>query len=200
MRNTLILLAGYPGTGKSFLSNLIIEKFPTIQLLSPDIIKEKNWDQFGFNNFDEKEALIAKSWKDYFKEMEELFLLEISVISDYPFSDKQKNQIEFLSSQYNYQVITIRLIADLDVLFKRQKKRDLDESRHLGHISKQYHKGITIKHDEANNLLDYEEFIHRCSTRGYDTFSLGILFEVDVSDFNKVNYSQLLVELGRLIN
>lgn len=199
MQNTLILLAGYPGTGKSFLANLIMERFPKVHLLSPDSIKESNWDQFGFNNLDEKEILIAKSWQDYFKEMESLFRSQISIISDYPFSDKQKSQIEFLTSQYNYQVITIRLTADLDVLFERQKHRDLG-NRHLGHILKQYHKGIDIQHDQADNLVNYEEFIRRCTTRGYGTFSLGILFEIDVTDFSTVDYSQLLIELDELIN
>lgn len=198
MQNTLILLAGYPGTGKTFLANLIMERLPKIHLLSPDSIKESNWDQFGFNNLDEKETLIAKSWQDYFKEMENLFRSQVSIISDYPFSDKQKGQIEFLTDQYGYQVITIRLIADLDVLFERQKSRDLGD-RHLGHILKQYHKGIGVQHDQADNLVNYEEFIQRCITRGYDTFSLGILFEIDVTDFSTVNYTQLLIELEKLI-
>lgn len=47
----------------------------------------------------------------------------------------------------------------------------------------------------ADNLLNYEEFIKRCTTRGYDTFELGTLYEVDVSDFTKVNYSMLLEDI-----
>lgn len=200
MKKTLILLAGYPGTGKSYLANLILEKFPSIQFLSPDELKEKNWDQYGFNNLAEKETLIQKSWEEYYQIMSEKFQQSISLISDYPFSGKQKEKLRRLTDQSGYQVITIRLIAELDVLYERQKLRDLDHSRHLGHILLRYHKeNVTINHKSADKLVDYQEFIKRCTTRGYGEFSLGELIEVDVTDFSLVDYDQLLIELEKLL-
>lgn len=198
MKKSLILLAGFPGTGKSYLANLIIEKFSSIKLLSPDSIKEKNWDLYGFNNLNEKEELIQRSWKEYYQEMEEEFRQGKSVLSDYPFSEKQRDKLDQLTRKFNYQVITIRLIADLDVLFARQKKRDLDDTRHLGHILTSYHKNDSIiSRENADNLLDYKEFIRRCTTRGYDKFSLGTLYKLDVTDFSKVNYDLLLLNLEK---
>lgn len=198
MKKALILLAGFPGTGKSYLANLIIEKFSSIKLLSPDSIKEKNWDLYGFNNLNEKEELIQRSWKEYYQEMEEEFRQGKSVLSDYPFSEKQRDKLDQLTRKFNYQVITIRLIADLDVLFARQKKRDLDDTRHLGHILTSYHKNDSIiSRENADNLLDYKEFIRRCTTRGYDKFSLGTLYKLDVTDFSKVNYDLLLLNLEK---
>ncbi|WLT00192.1 AAA family ATPase [Lactobacillus helsingborgensis] len=198
MKKSLILLAGFPGTGKSYLANLIIEKFSSIKLLSPDSIKEKNWDLYGFNNLNEKEELIQRSWKEYYQEMEEEFRQGKSVLSDYPFSEKQRDKLDQLTRKFNYQVITIRLIADLDVLFARQKKRDLDDTRHLGHILTSYHKNDSIiSRENADNLLDYKEFISRCTTRGYDKFSLGTLYKLDVTDFSKVNYNLLLLNLEK---
>ena len=200
MKKTLILLAGYPGTGKSYLANLILEKFPSLQFLSPDEMKEKNWDRYGFNDLAEKELLIEKSWQDYYQELEALFQQEISLISDYPFSEKQKERLLQLTQQYDYQVVTIRLVADLDVLYERQKIRDLDHSRHLGHILLSYHKETTkLSHQEADNLVDYEEFIKRCTTRGYGDFSLGNLIELDVTDFSLVDYDQLLREIEAIL-
>lgn len=199
MKQSLILLAGYPGTGKSYLMNQIVAKFLEIQILSPDELKEKNWDLVGFDTFEEKEVLIQKSWDEYYQIMEEKFQKGYSLISDYPFSEKQRSKLEMISDKYQIQVITIRLIADLDVLFERQKLRDLDTTRHLGHILKSYHKnGATITHQQADNLLSYEEFISRCTTRGYGEFSLGKLIEVDVSDFSKVDYEELLLEIQNL--
>lgn len=200
MKKTLILLAGYPGTGKSYLANLILEKFPSLQFLSPDEMKERNWDRYGFNDLAEKELLIEKSWQDYYQELEALFQQEISLISDYPFSEKQKERLLQLTQQYAYQVVTIRLVADLDVLYERQKIRDLDHSRHLGHILLSYHKETTkLSHQEADNLVDYEEFIKRCTTRGYGEFSLGTLIELDVTDFSLVDYDQLLSEVAVML-
>lgn len=198
MKKSLILLAGFPGTGKSYLANLIIEKFSSIKLLSPDSIKEKNWDLYGFNNLNEKEELIQRSWKEYYQEMEEEFRQGKSILSDYPFSEKQRDKLDQLTRKFNYQVITIRLIADLDVLFARQRKRDLDDTRHLGHILTSYHKNDSIiSRENADNLLDYKEFIRRCTTRGYDKFSLGTLYKLDVTDFSKVNYDLLLLNLEK---
>lgn len=50
MLQTLILLAGYPGTGKSYLAKLLMKRFSGFEMLSPDEIKEEFWDAYGFRN------------------------------------------------------------------------------------------------------------------------------------------------------
>ena len=37
--------------------------------------------------------------------------------------------------------LTIRLVADFEILWNRRKKRDLEKSRHLSHIMTHYHNG-----------------------------------------------------------
>ncbi|MCR1900009.1 AAA family ATPase [Irregularibacter muris] len=193
MKQTILLIAGYPGTGKTYLANLIRKEIPELQILSPDKFKEKNWDLYGFKDLEEKERLNQKSWDEYFTSMEECFKQKNSIISDYPFSNKQKKIIGALADFYEYQIITIRLTADLDVLFSRQGNRDRDGTRNLGHIVKSYHKeDRQQKHAKADNLLTYDEFIHRCTTRGYNDFHLGKLYEIDVSDFAKVDYIEII--------
>lgn len=192
MKQTLILLAGYPGTGKSYLANKIMEMYSTIHLCSPDEIKEAYWDAYGFDTQEEKALLIQKSWETYYQQLEVLFQNGHSVISDYPFSDKQKMELQSRTEHLHIQVMTIRLVGNIPILFERQKKRDLDSRRHLGHILTSYHKNVVVDHALADNLLDYEEFYKRCTTRGYGEFSLGKTIEVDVSDFTKVNYTCIL--------
>lgn len=192
MKQTLLLLAGYPGTGKSFLANMIMNKISAFVLCSPDDIKETYWDAYGFQSLNEKENLISRSWVTYYQQLECYFVDNKSVISDYPFSEKQKNKLNELTSINKVQIMTIRLVGDITTLFERQKKRDIESTRHLGHISLQYHKGMQLNHEEADNLLDYEEFNKRCTTRGYGEFALGETIEIDVSDFSCVDYSLLL--------
>ena len=127
MKQTLILLAGYPGTGKSYLAELLMKQFTGFEILSPDEIKEEFWDAYGFRNEQEKEELIQKSWVEYYHRMEWKFTRGISLLSDYPFSYKQHDQLQEVCDKHHVQIITIRMIADLDVLFERQKKRDLKE-------------------------------------------------------------------------
>ena len=200
MKQTLILLAGYPGTGKSYLAELLMKQFTGFEILSPDEIKEEVWDAYGFRNEQEKEELIQKSWVEYYHRMEWKFTRGISLLSDYPFSHKQHDQLQEVCDKHHVQIITIRMIADLDVLFERQKKRDLDASRHLGHIVKKYHKGICLKcHEEADNLLDYDEFIQRCTCRGYGTFALGTTLQLDVTDFATAPYGELMIRINELL-
>ena len=200
MKQTLILLAGYPGTGKSYLAELLMKQFTGVEILSPDEIKEEFWDAYGFRNEQEKEELIQKSWVEYYHRMEWKFTRGISLLSDYPFSYKQHDQLQEVCDKHHVQIITIRMIADLDVLFERQKKRDLDASRHLGHILKEYHKGIQLtSHEEADNLLDYDEFIQRCTCRGYGTFALGTTLQLDVTDFATAPYDELMIRINELL-
>lgn len=200
MKQTLILLAGYPGTGKSYLAELLMKQFTGFEILSPDEIKEEFWDAYGFRNEQEKEELIQKSWVEYYHRMEWKFTRGISLLSDYPFSHKQHDQLQEVCDKHHVQIITIRMIADLDVLFERQKKRDLDASRHLGHIVKKYHKGICLKcHEEADNLLDYDEFIQRCTCRGYGTFALGTTLQLDMTDFATAPYGELMIRINELL-
>ena len=196
MNKTLILLAGYPGTGKTYLCNTILKWKNCFVVVSPDDIKEKFWDELGFNNLEEKGKTIQLSWDYYYTKMKEIMQGGASVISDYPFSEKQKPKIALLSEQYGYQIVTIRLTGDLEVLFERQKKRDIDPHRHLGHILTCYHYGEQIKNrSKADGLLDYNEFIKRCRTRGYGNFELGHVIEMDMTDFGSVDYAGLLQKL-----
>jgi len=61
MKKTLVLLAGYPGTGKSYLCSMILKMENRFFVLSPDEIKEKFWDEYGFDNETEKQNDIAMS-------------------------------------------------------------------------------------------------------------------------------------------
>lgn len=200
MKKTIILVAGYPGTGKSYLCNHIIKKEKGFILISQDDIKERLFDEIGYDNLEEKEDIVHKSWEQYYKKIEKEMKEGKLLISDYPFSSKQKPYLDALCSQFAYQVITIRLVADLDILYERQRLRDLDPTRHLSHIVSNYHIGDTLEDRSlGDGLLSHDEFMHRCKTRGYGTFQIGYVFEVDVSDYAKVKYDELLCDVEKLL-
>ena len=189
----MVLITGYPGTGKTYLSNIICQKIPRFSSISIDGIKERTWDQYGYDSEDQKKHLNKLSLQHFFTELETLMLNGADVISDYPFSQKQAPWLQKLSERYGYTVLTIRLVADFDTLFERQAKRDLDDGRHLGHVLSRYHLGDNIQdRSQADSLLDYDEFIERCTKRGYGEFQMGKLIQLDVSDFTKIDYAELL--------
>ena len=91
-------------------------------------------------------------------------------------------------------------MADLDILYERQRARDLDETRHPGHIAGSYHKGdILQSRDDQPCMVGYEEFINRCTNRGYGTFALGMVFELNVTDFSRTDYPALMQKLNRIL-
>lgn len=192
MKKTLVLLAGYPGTGKSYFCERILEKWHA-RLISQDEIKEALWDEVGFDDEQGKEETTNQSRQLYYQQMENGMQEGENIISEYPFSDKQKKIFEKWVVKYGYQVLTIRLVGELSILFERQKKRDLSTTRHLGHMMTHYHKGdILLDRSKADLLVDYDEFMKRCTTRGYGEFQMGELIEVDVSDFTKVDYEGIV--------
>lgn len=84
-------------------------------------MKEYYCDMYGYRNLEEKQKIEKIAWAKYFEIMEQQMQVGSNIMSDYPFSQKQKPHIQQLVERYSYEVVTIRLIADLDVLFERQK-------------------------------------------------------------------------------
>lgn len=199
MKKTLLLLAGYPGTGKTYFADMVIQQHPEFHLHSQDVIKEHFFDTYGFANIDEKKAVVTKAREYYYQKMEYYMQQGKSIISDYPFSYKQKPIFERLSVKYNYQVITVRFIGDTKIIYNRQRNRDLDASRHVGHMASKYYKGDRQENrSSAGDLIPYEKFLARGKDRGYETFALGHVIDVDTTDFSKVDYESILETIAKL--
>lgn len=200
MGKTIILLAGYPATGKSYFCNKIREQYPQFRVISQDAIKERLWDEYGFDSVEEKTALEMQSWEMFYEKMNRQMKEGEHLISAYPFSEKQRRRLGTIAEKNGYQVITIRLTGDIDVLYERSRKRDLSPSRHLGHLMAHYHKGDVLEDREgADMLVTYDIFRQRCLDRGYDKFELGHLIEVDVTSYDKIDYPGILGRVGEIM-
>ncbi|MCC3236869.1 ATP-binding protein [Pediococcus acidilactici] len=114
MRKTLLLLAGSPGTGKTYLDNLIRKEIPGFKESSIDVFKEKLYDNYGFDDLKERTQLDNKAYELFYKEVAKLMEETKSIISDYPFSFRQRDTLKRLADRYEFQIITITLVADLD--------------------------------------------------------------------------------------
>lgn len=199
-RRTLILVAGLPGTGKSHLGERIRSRFAGCREVSLDAIKEELWDAEGFEGPKEKEALNARALKLFRERIDRAMRDATVVLSDYPFSAKQGPALAALCRARGFTPVTVRLVADLDVLYTRQRNRDLDASRHPGHVLTRYRPGETVPvRTEADGLLTRQEFHRRCTTRGYDAFVLGELLEVDTTDLDAVDHDGILTWLAEHI-
>ena len=48
-------------------------------------------------------------------------------------------------------------------------------------------------------LVTYDIFRQRCLDRGYDKFELGHLIEVDVTNYDKIDYPGILGRVGEIM-
>ena len=200
MKKYLILLAGPPATGKSYLSRLICQALPETYTVSPDELKENLADNIGYNTLEEKVELEKVVW-DYYYQALELYMKigKQFILTEYPFSYKQKPILEKLSTKYKYDIITIRLVCDFETLWNRRIQRDLSEDRHLSYILSHYHYGDTLEdRTAADQLITKEEFAEIIQARNYNHFEMGKLYEVDVTDYSKVDYGPIIEELKEL--
>lgn len=200
MKKYLILLAGPPATGKSYLSRLICQALPETYTVSPDELKENLADNIGYNSLQEKVELEKVVW-DYYYQALELYMKigKQFILTEYPFSYKQKPILEKLSTKYQYDIITIRLVCDFETLWNRRIQRDLSEDRHLSYILSHYHYGDTLKdRSAADQLITKEEFAEIIQARDYNHFEMGKLYEVDVTDYSKVDYQPIIEALKLL--
>ncbi|MBP2098647.1 AAA family ATPase [Enterococcus rivorum] len=197
MKRTLLLLAGPPATGKTYLISKMRRVIPDFFLITPDEIKEMYADRFGFDNLKEKADLELEVWQFYYSILDQYMTAGKKVIvTEYPFSEKQKPKLKILAERHDYQVITIRLVADFDVLWQRRQLRDQEQERHLSHIMSHYQAGdCLLERAKADNHISKADFAEIIAKRKYNEFQLGELFEVEVSDFSKVNYEELLEQI-----
>ena len=200
MKKYLILLAGPPATGKSYLSRLICQALPETYTVSPDELKENLADNIGYNTLEEKVELEKVVW-DYYYQALELYMKigKQFILTEYPFSYKQKPILEKLTTEYKYDIITIRLVCDFETLWNRRIQRDLSEDRHLSYILSHYHYGDTCRNrSAADQLITKEEFAEIIQARDYNHFEMGKLYEVDVTDYSNVDYEPIIEELKEL--
>ena len=200
MKKYLILLAGPPATGKSYLSRLICQALPETYTVSPDELKENLADNIGYNSLEEKVELEKVVW-DYYYQALELYMKigKQFILTEYPFSYKQKPILEKLSTKYKYDIITIRLVCNFEILWNRRIQRDLSEDRHLSYILSHYHYGDTCRNrSAADQLITKEEFAEIIQARDYNHFEMGKLYEVDVTDYSNVDYEPIIEELKEL--
>ncbi|MCY1029185.1 AAA family ATPase, partial [Mammaliicoccus sciuri] len=177
----ILILAGPPGTGKTYLANQIMKANANWHILSYDDIKERYFDKYGFNNLSEKAALGEKAWKAFYLQLDDLFHHSKKIIIDYPFSYKQEDTLTRMIAQYQYKPKTLILYGDMHELYKRQKERDLDDSRHIGHIVTRYKNGDFP--NTPDDLDDFEQFKSRCEDRQYDHFHIGNYKRINVTHF-----------------
>ncbi|NBK90643.1 kinase [bacterium 1XD21-13] len=192
----MIIVTGGPGTGKSYTAAKIEECIEGLEKLSFDGVKEKNWDTFGFDNKKQKTALNEFSLEEFYLHVRKAMRNSKTLLLEYPFYQYHKPRLQELAEEYGYHVITVYLYGDTQTVYQRSVKRDHGGKRHPGHLTDRYHiedqtgGGPTA----VDAIPDYEGFCKWMRERNYD-IRLGHTIAVDVTDFTKINYDEIIEEI-----
>jgi hypothetical protein len=151
-------------------------------------MKERYFDCYGFDSLLEREKLNMRSLEAFYEEMNAEMSRKISLVVEYPFCKKHETRLNELVDQNEYHALTIELVGNPYVLWKRSIARDGNAcDRHPGHLYCKYHLGVIPKSEDYIPKMKYEEFIRQGEQKNYH-ISVGSHLDVDVTDFSAIDY------------
>ena len=179
---TLVVVTGPPATGKTALSRRLASDL-RLPLLARDALKEILFDTLGWSDRAWSRRLGATSYELLFHAAELLMRGGGPFILESNFRHEPNSaRIAALAQRYSYQPFQIRCYADPAAILERMLRRSGSGERHPGHV-------------EADLMLTPADVPARLGPLDIG----GHIFEVDTTDFARVDYSRLFGEVARLV-
>jgi adenylate kinase family enzyme len=182
MRNKIIVIGGFPATGKSTFSRELSRRL-MIPCFNKDIIREQMAEGFGIENVDlmncDKKGSTATMYlmryiAEQFMQTGNACILESNFSVLYPQPLTEVGYLKSLIEKYNYECLTFAFTGDPDVLGRRYADRD--NERHWVHE----------KVAGASDLVrDY------CLRTKLDEIAIGQTIKVDTTVFEDVDFKGL---------
>lgn len=130
----LLLIMGDLATGKSTFANILSRRYDT-NVFFKDSIKEVLGDTISFANREENLKLSNATMELMFFIFSEFGKLNKNLILESNFHTSELEKLHKLAVDSNYEVLTIVLRGDVEILYKRYLNRMYNENRHPVHLS-----------------------------------------------------------------
>lgn len=181
----LVIITGISGSGKTTLAKKLYDYYDTAILLSVDAIKENIYELVGFSNREQKKNLKEEIYQIFQNLLEVCMRREDSLIFvEYPFGEKWKTFFQTLSTQYQYEVVTIQVYgASFDEIWNRLEKRNNSRERQPSHSLSSYHPKEKDSY-RSSNELDYWILKKDYETNKYTSLALGKVIRYDSNSEN----------------
>lgn len=127
-----ILITGDLAAGKSSLA-VKLSKLMDIPYFFKDKTKEVLAERIGFSNREENRNLSFASFDILYMIAEQFTILNKSIILENNFRQNELNVLEKLFTERGYELFTIVLEGNLDILYERYVNRKVNENRHPAH-------------------------------------------------------------------
>lgn len=132
--NKLILIMGDLATGKSTFASILSKRYET-NMFFKDSIKEVLGDTIGFSNREENKKLSNATMELMFFILSEFGKINKNLILESNFHTVELAKIHEIANEYNYEVLTLVLRGETELLHKRFLNRIENENRHSVHLS-----------------------------------------------------------------
>ena len=179
----LLLTMGDLATGKSTFAKVLSRRYD-VNFFSKDMIKEVLGDTVGFSNREENLKLSKATMELMFFVFCEFAKLDKGLILESNFHTAELERLHQLASENGYEVLTLVLRGEVELLHKRYLNRMNNENRHPVHLS--------------TTLDIFEHF------KGYTEYSRteeipGNIIEICANDFSYQSDEQILQSIDEFM-
>ena len=130
----LLLIMGDLATGKSTFANMLSKRYDTV-LFCKDTIKETLGNTFGFSNRAENLKLSHGTAELMYLILAEFGKVNQALILESNFHTAELERMHEIALEHDYEVLTLVLRGNVEILHKRYLNRMYHENRHPVHLS-----------------------------------------------------------------
>lgn len=194
----MLLVAGMPGSGKTYLSRILGDELGLV-VVCKDEIKELLFDDIGFDTHEKKKKLDRAATHSMAYLARQTMKSGGSLIMESNFDNADFEWLEPLFKNSGYEPLTILLTAEIKTLYDRLCERNFAPDRHPGHSTDT--KWPVDDGEQVDWLpkLEYGEFERVVDELGVRDFRFGETIVIDTTDFKQVDYSGIVMRVKELM-
>lgn len=178
----LLLITGDLATGKSRFAGILSQRYG-VTVMYKDRIKEVLGDTIGFKDREENLRLSAATMELMAYGFSELAALGKDVILEANFKEREMAKLQEIAGNAGYEVLTLVLRADMEIIYGRFVNRIENENRHPVHIS-----GF-----EGYDSLEY--YIEN----GRKEKTFGNILNINANDFSYQTDEKILSQIDKFM-
>lgn len=179
----LLLITGDLATGKSTFANILSKRYEA-NLFYKDSIKEVLGDNIGFSNREENKKLSNASLGLMYTIFNEFTRFDKDLILESNFHTNELEVLHKIAGEHDYDVLTLILRGDVDILHRRYLNRIHKENRHPVHLSTTF-----------DIYEDFKNYTEKVRQEGI----IGNTIQVNANDFSYQSDLKLLNEIDNFM-